>query len=109
MHKTIFSGFTQIGKLGTIKYASPDYACAAQCLFIEVSCRKDSDNLQNYLSSKIFRLAMIELKGTVKSNSRRMLASLPMIDLTRAWSDAELYVHFGLTQEEIDYIEATIK
>jgi len=35
--------------------------------------------------------------------------SLPYVDLTRTWTDAELYAHFGLTEEEIAYIEATVK
>lgn len=108
-HKTIFSGFTQLGKLGTVKYAGPDYACAAQCLFVEVPDENCANNLQKYLTSKIFRVVMQELKGTVKSNSRRMLASLPLVDVNRSWTDNELYSYFNLTQQEINYIEETIK
>jgi hypothetical protein len=35
--------------------------------------------------------------------------TLPKIDLTKVWSDADMYAHFGLTQEEIDYVEANVK
>jgi hypothetical protein len=34
---------------------------------------------------------------------------IPKIDLSKTWSDNELYELFGLTQEEIEYIEATVK
>ena len=34
---------------------------------------------------------------------------VPAIDFTRAWTDAELYAHFNLTQDEIDLIESTVK
>jgi site-specific DNA-methyltransferase (adenine-specific) len=34
---------------------------------------------------------------------------LPAVDFTRSWTDAEIYQHFGLTQEEIDYVEANVK
>ena len=35
--------------------------------------------------------------------------SLPYLDLNILWSDADIYKHFNLTQEEIDYIEANVK
>lgn len=31
-----------------------------------------------------------------------------MMDMTRAWSDQDLYEHFGLTEEEREYVESTI-
>lgn len=31
------------------------------------------------------------------------------VTLSKEWTDAELYAHFNLTQEEIDYIEANVK
>lgn len=34
---------------------------------------------------------------------------VPMQDFTKTWSDEELYAKYNLTQEEIDYIENTIK
>ena len=35
--------------------------------------------------------------------------SLPYLDLNTLWTDEKIYKHFGLTQEEIDYIEANVK
>jgi site-specific DNA-methyltransferase (adenine-specific) len=37
------------------------------------------------------------------------VSSIPLVDLSRSWTDEELYAHFNLAQEEIDYIEATVK
>ena len=34
-------------------------------------------------------------------------ASFPMLDMTRRWTDDDLYAHFALTDDEIDYIEST--
>ncbi len=109
LHKVVFSGFTSIGKLGAVKYAGPDYACGAQCLFIEVPSEQCANNLIAYLNSKIFKFCIKVLKSAVCSNSRNMLKSLPAIDFTRAWTDSELYAHFNLTQDEIDLIESTVK
>ena len=38
-----------------------------------------------------------------------MVRALPKLDLTRTWTDQELYAHFGLTDEEIRYIEEQVK
>ncbi len=34
---------------------------------------------------------------------------VPMQDFSKSWTDEELYTKNNLTQEEIDYIENTIK
>ena len=33
----------------------------------------------------------------------------PKMDMSRTWTDADLYAHFGLDPDEIAFIEATIK
>jgi len=32
----------------------------------------------------------------------------PAVDINRSWTDEELYAHFELTQEEIEYVEANV-
>jgi len=32
-----------------------------------------------------------------------------MLDMSRRWTDEDLYKHFGLSEDESSYIEATIK
>ena len=34
---------------------------------------------------------------------------VPMQDFSKAWTDTELYAKYGLTDEEIAFIETTIK
>ncbi len=34
---------------------------------------------------------------------------VPMMDMTVRWTDEKLYAEFGLSQNEINYIEASIK
>ena len=41
--------------------------------------------------------------------STPVLKALPAVDLSRSWTDNELYDHFGLTQDEINLIEETIQ
>lgn len=72
--------------------------------------------LRDVLASKLYTFLLLNLvegnstKG-VRSGSitNRSVSFFPQVDLTRSWTDAELYAHFNLTQEEIDLIESTVK
>lgn len=63
--------------------------------------------LRSVLLSKLYQYAVWQLKHT-RTIRPHMLNRLPLVDLTRSWTDEELYAHFNLTQEEIDLIEATV-
>jgi len=108
-HKVVVSRVTSLGKLGEAKYAGPDYAVAQGAYYFEVNNATEADNLITYLNSKTVRLIVRELKGAVCSNSQNIFKFIPKVDLTKVWSDADLYKHFGLTQDEIDYIEDAVK
>ena len=41
--------------------------------------------------------------------SRDKFCFVPMQDFSKPWTDEELYKKYGLTQEEIDFIENMIK
>ena len=60
--------------------------------------------------SKLFRYICFNLQllqnGFMKTS---MVRKLPKLDLTRTWTEAEIYAHFNLTEEEIDYIEEQVK
>jgi hypothetical protein len=77
---------------------------------IALICDTDVEalNAQTILCSKLYRF-WVEMQKFSGFNPRKLLLNLPKVDLNRSWNDVELYQHFGLTQEEIDYIESTIK
>lgn len=61
----------------------------------------------SYLNSKLYRhLAEMLFNGSeITASGYRCFPKLE----DRSWTDEELYAHFNLTQEEIDYIEQTVK
>lgn len=65
-------------------------------------------NLSNYLRTKFARfllsLAKISQHGTSKT-----YRFVPVVDFSEEWTDEKLYEKYGLTQEEIDLIESSIK
>lgn len=104
-HKVVMSRNTAVGKLGVLKHAGPDHAIANGTYGLVVESVLQAQNLMAYLESKLVRRVVAELKGSVISNSRAVLGAIPLVDLDRRWSDAELYQHFDLTPSEIRYVE----
>ena len=69
---------------------------------------EETANFANYLATKFVRFLVLQRKVTQHVTADRF-RFVPMMDMTRPWTDEQLYDHFGLSQEERDYIEATIK
>lgn len=67
---------------------------------------QESFNLKSLLESRLcsfFNTATAE----TRSQYVNFLSNFRGVDISRAWTDQQLYQHFGLTQEEIDLIETT--
>jgi hypothetical protein len=64
--------------------------------------------LESLFKSKLF-LAIFKGTSSSRTLDGMQMRFLPKLDLTRTWTDAELYSHFGLTEEEVEYIEASVK
>lgn len=67
----------------------------------------ETENYARYMSSRFFRFLVFQRKITQHLTPDRF-KFVPMLDMTRSWSDADLYERFGLTDEEREYIESTI-
>lgn len=82
--------------------------------------RQIAENLLSYIKTKTFKIVVRACCSDGMSNITKVLMKhVPLPDLTSnsdiEWSqpisniDQQLYKKYGLTQEEIDYIESTIK
>jgi hypothetical protein len=67
------------------------------------------DSAAAILNSKLYKFIIHNMKFSGFLPRSTILSSLPMLDLSRKWSDPQIYKHFNLTQEEIDLIETTVK
>jgi hypothetical protein len=86
---------------------TPMSSCYQMSGYIQVANKKEGNALIKLYSSKLYTwLSNPFNKGTFKGVVNY---SLPKVDLNKSWSDEELYTHFNLTPEEIDYIEANVK
>ena len=64
--------------------------------------------LLDYMKTKFFRF-LVATKTTTQSMSLPAYSYVPLQDFTRLWTDADLYAKYGLTDEEIQFIESMIK
>ena len=74
------------------------------CLAYYLRAGDDMQSIQSYLESKLIKFVLNENKYTGWVSP--VISDLPRVDTTQAWTDRALYTHFGLTQEEVDYIES---
>jgi site-specific DNA-methyltransferase (adenine-specific) len=77
-------------------------------IHIPVPTIEDAQSLKLVLASKLF-LFLVKSMNSSRSIKVNTIQRLPLMDLSKIWTDQELYQHFNLTQDEINLIEGTIK
>jgi Eco57I restriction-modification methylase len=92
-----FKPFYDDGKIGTTEV----------CQYILVKDQAEAENVLSYLNSKLYNFLIITGKWSGFLNGK-LICSLPKL-ANKKWTDKTIYKHFGLTQEEIDYVEANVK
>jgi site-specific DNA-methyltransferase (adenine-specific) len=65
--------------------------------------------LKSYLLSKLFRFVALKYKKTSGFTPFVKNAMLPDLRRSTVWSNEELYAHYNLSDEEIQYIEVNVK
>ena len=69
---------------------------------------QEAEFFQTYMKTRFFRF-MISLRKNTQDLRQDRFRFVPKMDMSRTWTDADLYAHFGLDADEIAFIEATIK
>ncbi|GCD88774.1 Eco57I restriction-modification methylase domain-containing protein [Nocardioides sp. LS1] len=70
--------------------------------------REETENYAHYLATKFVRFLVQPRKASQDIFDERF-RFVPMLDMTRLWTDEDLYDRFDLTEDERAYIERTIK
>jgi site-specific DNA-methyltransferase (adenine-specific) len=79
--------------------------------FLSVGCFDDEQTAQNvisYINTKFFHLLMF-LKKISHHVVAKVYQFVPMQDFSEPWTDEKLYKKYGLTQDEIAFIESMIR
>ncbi|MBR6388829.1 MAG: Eco57I restriction-modification methylase domain-containing protein [Opitutales bacterium] len=67
-----------------------------------------AENLCSYLKTNFTRF-LIGIKKITQHATRAVYQFVPMQDFSKPWTDEELYKKYGLSEEEIKFIEENIK
>ena len=70
--------------------------------------KKEAQNVCSYICTKFFRFMVSAIKVSQMA-SAAVYEFVPVQDFTKPWTDEELYAKYGLTDEEINFIESMIK
>ena len=65
-------------------------------------------NVLTYIGTKFFHL-MVGLKKITQEARRGVYEFVPMQDFSQPWTDEKLYAKYGLTEEEIAFIERMVR
>ena len=95
--------------LGRPIVGGPDSCCTETYVQIgPVNSQTEAESLASYMQTKFFRFMVMLLKNTQHA-LKKVYQLAPQQEWTHIWTDEELYTKYGLSKEEIDFIESMIK
>jgi len=95
--------------LGKPFVAMPGSACTETYIILgSYDNFEECRNLCSYVSTKFFRFLVLLLKST-QDAAAKVYRFVPVQDFSKPWTDEELYEKYGLTDEEVHFIESMIK
>ncbi len=90
-------------------WLSPPPSVATQTfLAFWVASKDEARSIESYYRTKFFR-HLVSLRKLTQDALRPMYSWVPVQTWDRQWTDKALYKKYGLTKEEIDYIEAVVR
>ncbi|WP_019519543.1 Eco57I restriction-modification methylase domain-containing protein [Faucicola boevrei] len=90
-------------------YGVPNSVCTETYLLIGgFDSEEICNNVISYISTRFFRFMVMFIKNT-QNATRRVYQLVPMQDFSRAWTDDQLYTKYGLSKDEINFIESMIR
>ncbi|MBN9494566.1 Eco57I restriction-modification methylase domain-containing protein [bacterium] len=98
-HRVISTPF--IGEPGSI--SSETYLCIGP-----FESKSQAESVLSYLSCRLTRL-LILLHKPSQDTTRKVYTFVPTQDWTKQWTDAELYAKYGITDDEIAFIEKVVR
>jgi len=84
-------------------------ACTETYLVVSTVSNTDQANhLKRYMATKFFRFLVLLVKNT-QDVPKRVYAYVPQQNLNDEWNDEKLYSKYGITKEEVDFINTLVK
>jgi len=89
---------------------APPGSCATETYLVAgvFDNEKEAENLKDYLRTSFGRF-MIALVKNTQNLTKSGFRFLPILDFKKKWDDKSLYAYFGLTSDEIKFIDSIVK
>ena len=98
--------------LGVPFYGEPNSVCTDTYIVIRsdygFKSKEECENIISYIKTRFFRY-LVFIKKKTQDAARDVYQFVPLQDFSKPWTDAELYKKYGLTEDEIAFIESMIK
>lgn len=95
--------------LSTMEKLSPGQICSETYLVAGAfDTEKEADNYAKYLKTKFVRFLIIQ-KAMTQQVSKAVFGFVPVQDFRVVHTDADLYLKYQISDEEVQYIESMIK
>lgn len=87
----------------------PGSCCTETYLVIGPFHNKETcENVVSYIRTKFFHF-MVSLIKITQNTMKKAYSFVPIQDFTKCWTDKQLYAKYGLSNEEIDFIETMVR
>lgn len=95
--------------ISTIQILKPNEICTDSYLTIgNFKILEEAQNALKYLKTKFARFLLLQGVSSINLSKEKFLF-VPIQNFTQEWTDEKLYKKYGLTKEEIEFIESMIK
>ena len=95
--------------ISSLQILSPNEVCTETYLILGVfDNKKDAEHMCSYVSTMAFRFLLLQALTSIHITKDSFLF-VPLQDFSHPWTDEMLYKKYGLTEEEIAFIESMIR
>jgi site-specific DNA-methyltransferase (adenine-specific) len=93
----------------TLEILEPGTICTETYMLLSAfDDQNECVNMLQYLKTRFVR-ALVAMVTATQHLSKANFRFVPLQDFSRVWTDSELYVKYGLSTEEITFVESMIK
>ena len=95
--------------VSSLKILTPNEACSETYLIMDTfDSYEMAKHLVSYVSTKFFRFLLLQALTSIHITKDKF-CFVPKLEMSCSWTDKELYAKYGLTDDEIAFIESMIK
>lgn len=94
--------------LGPSLIAGAPSVCTQSFLFFHLATEIEAKSVRSYYATRFFRF-LVSLRKITQHATHSTYSWVPMQSWDRVWTDQDLYEKYGITDQEVSYIESMIR